>query len=214
MTNATDNLIEAEKMIRSTIRSPVNDVEICRWLFEFNKIEKGFTIKCYRTEIPDISFCIEKSGGKSGWFFRIRKDQFLFRPIKGYEKYFKRQSDTDAAYILYSNIDKPGIDILKKHIFESYEWQLNKLRLVSNVSSINNASLQNPYPLEINSYYPTKEDVDAAELILRETSSGEVTNIEAVINQLEKKFEEDGKPLKENWRDITKRNIPIWFSKN
>ena len=210
--DATDNLNEAEKMIRSsTIRSPVDDVEICRWLFEFNKIEKGFTIKCYMTNIPDISFCIEKAGGKSGWFFRIRKDQFLFRPIKGSEKYFKRQSDTDAAYILYSNIDKPGIDILKKHILESYEWQLSKMRLVSNISTTNNASQQNNSQPQDNNYLPTKDDFELAYRSL--TRLGDELSLDAILDQIEINITKAGLSLKSNWRIITEKNIEIWSKK-
>lgn len=71
----------------------------------------------------------------------------------------------------------------------------------------------NASPCKSTSSNPTKDDVDAAELQLRKTSPDEVIGTDAVLDQIEDNFKKAGKPLKENWRDITKRNIPIWFSK-
>jgi len=58
---------------------------------------------------------------------------------------------------------------------------------------------------------PTKEDVDDAELQLR--ISGKPYGIEAVLDQIENNFKKAGKTLKENWREITKQNILVWFRK-
>ena len=58
---------------------------------------------------------------------------------------------------------------------------------------------------------PTKTDVEFAESQLR-GSSDEVIGIRTVLDQVESNFKKSGKPLKENWRNITERNIEIWFS--
>lgn len=60
-------------------------------------------------------------------------------------------------------------------------------------------------------YLPTREDVELAESQLR-TSPDEVISIAAVLDQIEINVKKAGKFLKENWREITKRNIiEIWF---
>jgi len=59
---------------------------------------------------------------------------------------------------------------------------------------------------------PKKVDVEYAESQLRRFP-GEVVIIEAVLNQVEVNFTKAGKILKENWHEITRRNIEIWFRK-
>lgn len=63
-------------------------------------------------------------------------------------------------------------------------------------------------------YFPGKSDVDHAESQLRKISD-EIIGLETVLDQVESNFKKAGKPLKENWRYITKQNIinKIWFSK-
>jgi len=61
-------------------------------------------------------------------------------------------------------------------------------------------------------YLPTKADIDFADSQLRKTS-GEVIGTEAILDQAEVNFDKEGKPLKENWREITRRNTEIWFGK-
>jgi len=62
------------------------------------------------------------------------------------------------------------------------------------------------------SYLPTKADVESAESQLRK-SPGEVVDREAVLDRVEVNCKKDGKTLKDNWREITKRNIETWFIK-
>lgn len=224
MSNATDILIEAEEMIRGTF-SKTDDQEISmqigHWLLGFNSIENRFRVKCYSTKVPDINFCVDQGGDCEServltWFFRIRSNQMIFRPIKLNAPYLKLGTSTGSnyVYILPKDSKKLDLDIIKKHIFESYLLLLNKLRLVSNVSSTNNASHQtSPQPHD-NGNLPCKEDVDAAELQVRKTISGEVIDLDAVLDQVKTDFERAGKSIKENWREITKQNIPIWFGKN
>ncbi|MBI2354846.1 MAG: hypothetical protein HYV06_07440 [Deltaproteobacteria bacterium] len=226
MSNATDSLIEAEKMIRSTFsKSTVDDVErslqICRWLFGFNSVEKGFKVKCYSTNVKygDICFCVDRPGHGdcesdrvATWFFRIRSNCQIFRRIALNAPYFKRQSDTNNAYILSTDSKKLDLEVLKIHIFASYELLLKKLKLKSNVSSTNALQLNRDQPQD-NGDLPNKEDVDAAELQSRKTSTAEVIDLDNVLDQVKENFEKADKPLKENWREITKQNIKIWFCK-
>jgi len=57
---------------------------------------------------------------------------------------------------------------------------------------------------------PERVNVEYAESMLRRTSQ-EVVSLDAVLDQIEQNFKKDGKPLKANWRHITKRNIELWF---
>lgn len=60
---------------------------------------------------------------------------------------------------------------------------------------------------------PHKEDIDVAESQLRKNSD-EIIGIETVLDQVEINFKKAGKPLEENWREVTKQNIKIWFRCN
>lgn len=86
-------------------------------------------------------------------------------------------------------------------------WTLGK---IDNMPSSPNAAPHTTSPLSV----PQKADVDYAEEQLRKTSFAEVIGLDAVLDQVEANFTKAGKSLKENWREITKRNIEIWFSKN
>ncbi|MBI4768412.1 MAG: hypothetical protein HY787_28110 [Deltaproteobacteria bacterium] len=60
-------------------------------------------------------------------------------------------------------------------------------------------------------YLPQKADVEFAESQLRKNMD-EVIGINLVLDQVEKNIKKSGKLLKDNWRNITERNIEIWFS--
>jgi len=225
MSNATDNLIEAEKMIRSTfpnLDDQERSLQICSWLFGFNSIEKSFKIKCRRRDIPDICFCIDRHGygdcepeKVKTWFLSIciKKAKLIFRPIPLSTPYLKQEASRPQllTFINYSESKKLDLETIKIHIFESYKLLLNNLKLVTNVSSTNNNAPQQSN--SHNSYLPTKEDVDVAEAQLRK-NAGEIIGMETVLDQVEINYKNTAKTLKVNWRDITKQNIPIWFSNN
>lgn len=63
------------------------------------------------------------------------------------------------------------------------------------------------------SYLPIKVDVDFALSQLR-TSPHEEIGVDAVLDQVKVNFDRAGKPLKPNWREITKRNIETWYGTN
>jgi 5-methylcytosine-specific restriction endonuclease McrBC GTP-binding regulatory subunit McrB len=163
MSNATEILSEAEEMIRNSFSKSDDQeitLQICRWLLAFNSVEKGFKVKCYSTKIKkgEVCFCVDQGGNYESekirtWFFRIRENRLMyFRKIEpnANAPYLKLQSElgrgnnTAHTYILSSEGKKLDLEIIKKHIFESYEQQLKKLRLETNVSRPNNASQQTP----------------------------------------------------------------------
>ncbi len=147
MSNATDSLIEGEKLIQDAhrkirIEDHVRSLKIWRWLHSFNNDEKGFKVKCGSTK-EAIVFCIDKSGRDCDvkmkyWFFRIRKYDIIFRAIKPSATYLNEKVNIlPYVDILSSDKDMPGIEKLKSHIFESYELQLKVLHEVSNLSYVN-----------------------------------------------------------------------------
>lgn len=63
MSNATDNMIEAEKMIRSNILGSIEQlraITICNGLFQNNNEIIGYRIKCYTTRDDKVRFCIDR----------------------------------------------------------------------------------------------------------------------------------------------------------
>lgn len=91
MANATDNIIDAENLIRTTFsRADVQEraLEICRWLLGFNSREKGFKIKCYSAPIKQICFCADRGSDCEAkrvqtWFLRLTTSslRLTLRPI-------------------------------------------------------------------------------------------------------------------------------------
>jgi len=61
-------------------------------------------------------------------------------------------------------------------------------------------------------YLPGKSDIEEAESQLRKSAS-EIISRDAVLDQVEINFKREGEKFKENWREITKRNVEIWFGK-
>jgi len=89
------------------------------------------------------------------------------------------------------------------------KWRFD-LKIMEQMHSGSTHPVSNPTILK--RCLPEKSDIELAESQRRETPD-EVIGIDAVLDQVEKNFKEAGKPLKENWREITKQNIKIWFSK-
>jgi hypothetical protein len=69
-----------------------------------------------------------------------------------------------------------------------------------------------PIKQQFKTHLPNKEDIEYAESMLRK-STEEIISRDAVLNQVEINFRRIEKQLKENWREITIRNIGIWFEK-
>lgn len=92
MANATDNIIDAENLIRTTFsKADVQEraLEICRWLLGFNSREKGFKIKCYLASDKHICFCADRGSDCEAmkvqtWFLRLANSDLrvIIRPIK------------------------------------------------------------------------------------------------------------------------------------
>ena len=145
MSNATDKLIEAKKIVLNTLKIAEDQefsLRICRWLFSLNSTKNGYVIKCYSTKIPDVCFCVDRfefgdcdSKKVKTWFFRIRKNRLLFfRLIKPNNSYLKLQTagrgtNVDNTYISAQESEELTFEIIKMHILEAYGLQLAQLSL-------------------------------------------------------------------------------------
>lgn len=229
MSNATDNHIEAEKLIRTTFsKADVQErsLQICRWLLGFNSIEKGFKVKCYYAPNNQICFCVDRGRDCEAkrvhtWFLRISTLNLCFtlRPIviEPNAAYLKiKIKELNGSRISYAEIKPPeskaiSLELLKKHFIESYKLKLNELGLVSELSSTDNVlpqSFEHTKVAQVGSYLPTKEDFEAAYRLL--TRPGESISIDAVLDQIEASAKKEGKMLKDDCRIITENNIENW----
>jgi hypothetical protein len=59
---------------------------------------------------------------------------------------------------------------------------------------------------------PGKNDIEDAESQLRKSAS-EIISRDSVLDQVDINFKREGKKLKDNWLEITKQNIEMWFGK-
>lgn len=228
MSNATDNLIETEKLIRTTFsKADVQErsLQICRWLLGFNSIENGFKIKCYCAPVNQICFCVDRGRDCEAkrvqtWFLRLVTSnlRLTLRPItiESNAPYIKIQiKKRNNSSISYAVIQPPegitvNFEILKKHIIESYKMKLYELGLLSKVSIIDNAPQQSCSQTQVGSHLPTKEDFESAYRAL--AHPGDTISIDSVLNQMESNSKK-GLLFKNDWRMITEKNIENWSKK-
>jgi len=132
----------------------------------------------------------------------ISKFKQLFNDKKISERSWQHSIDkSDKRRQYYFDVTDLSDEDIRK-IFDKIREEF------ANASSQQKAMNHNaPAPIV---YLPTKADIDLADSQLRKTP-GEVIGTEAILDQVEVNFNKAGKPLKENWREITRRNIEIWF---
>jgi hypothetical protein len=227
LTSATDNLIEAEKLIRATFAktdAQKRALETCRWLLGFNSIEMGFKIKCYPAPAKQICFCVDRGSDCEAkrvqtWFLRLVTSdlRLTLRPItiEPNTPYLKMKiKKLNRSSISYAIIQPPdsttiSLELLKKHIFDSYELKLNELGLVSKVPTTDNV-LQSTLAQD-GSHIPTKEDIESAYWAL--ARPGETISIDAVLDLLETNAKKKGLLLNGDWRMVTEKCIAAWSVK-
>ena len=215
MANATDDLNSAEKIIEGIFYGSIEKkkaLQICHWLFSFNTVEKGFTVKCYSTNVPDVRFCIDRGSDCGG--NKILTGFVVLRPpieihVRSKNDIPKVKTKDSGWYMVDGRTF--DVEVINKHILESYEKQINKMNLVSNVSSLNNGFEQIRSQFQDNSYLPTKEDFESAYRTL--TRLGDELSLDAILDQIEINVTKAGLSLKSNWRMITEKNIEIWSKK-
>lgn len=224
MSNATDNLFEAEKMIRSTITETVGQkraIDICNWLLSINNIAKDHLIKCYRANDKSIRYCIDRGhdceGTKITTIFLAIKSNFQIhiQPPNDIKSYLKEDWKAIWYYIPGPVSRTLSMEDIQKHILESYSTKLEKLGMSVPKFIPGDHQQKNIAPPKI-FYLPTKSDVDCADSQLRtqsQKSDDEPIGKEDVLDQIETNCNKTEKVLQPNWREITRRNIEIWFNK-
>lgn len=121
---------------------------------------------------------------------------------------------TEAEYVQIAQRFKAK-ERLKQHIryfkSEGFNITLENGRYVDKTEPSLSLGPSTPTQVFLNGEIPTKEDIDLAESQLRKNPD-EIIGIETVLDQVEINFKKAGKSLKENWREITRKNIEIWFA--
>lgn len=221
MANATDDIKVAEKIIAGIVYGQVEKeraLQICHWLFSFNSIEKGFTVKCYQTNVPDFRFCIDRGRDCEG-----KKIRTIFVTIRSNLQILFRAKNIDFPYF---KIDQPGIyyiipeygrkldlEVIKKHILEAYCLKIKSLDIVSEICSgkdiINMASALPKEPPR-GLYLPNREDFESAYRSL--ARPGQEISIDDVLDKIASDAIKMGLTLKDHWRVITERNIKEFWS--
>lgn len=221
MSIATNCLIEAEEMIRSTISGTIEQnrtIGICKLLFLNNKSENPYQIKCYKRDDKSIRFCIDRGNDcnkdKINTIFLCIKSNFQLGVLASEEKNsYLKQHDHNWNTISGPNSRGLSDKEIYEHVLGSFYTKMDKLGLSAHrpkkvfmdIAEKSHAHLQD------NSYIPTKEDSESAYRIL--TPLGNSISIDTVLDQIEINAKKDGHLLKSDWRMITENNIEIWSKK-
>jgi len=189
---ATDDLFEAERLIRGTIADSIGKertLRICKWLFTLNKSTIGHVIKCYSRNDRSIRFGIDTTGrdcdvDKVGSLFVTIKNNFQIHILPPDDEHQYAYLKPDGKYYRYIPkqycIELPMAEI-ERHILESYYSKLDKLGMGKPKAIIN--APNDTY------YLPTKADIEFAHSQLRK-KLGEGIDTEAVIDQVKVNFDD------------------------
>ena len=112
-----------------------------------------------------------------------------------------------AVFGIVNQYTNDQLSNLQRDIKEEIAEGIGKLFQEIERIDVSTTSDQSSHPAL---YLPTEANVEFAESQLRK-SPEEVIGIEDVLNQIEEHFQKAGKQLKPNWREITRKNIGIWF---
>ncbi|KAF0159547.1 MAG: hypothetical protein FD159_488 [Syntrophaceae bacterium] len=217
MANATDNLEQAEKIVNGIVYGHIEKdraLNICRWLMSFNSQEKGFSVKCYQTNVPDIRFCVDRGSDCEGKkirtvFVTIRSNLQILFHTKNTDFTYLKQDQNDIYYIIPEAGKKLDMARIKFHILEAYCQKIDQLKLNSSMcigTKITETIETND--TAINYYTFQKEDFEKAYRTIAKKNQS--VFIDAVLDQLELGAKTLGHKLKNNWRLETERNIAIW----
>jgi len=166
-------------------------------IYVHHTLEDQLTIDLLITEAAENDkIAVEKAISKF--------NQFQFNDKKIRERVWQHSSNkNDKRRQYYFDVTDLSDEDIRK-IFDKIREEF------ANASSQQKAMNHNtPAPI---TYLPTKADIDFADSQLRK-SPDEVIDANDVLYKVEDNFINAGKPLRENWRYITKRNIELWFDK-
>jgi len=140
MVTATDNLEQAEKIVKGIVYGPIaieRALMICRWLFSFNMKEQGFKVKCYQTKVPEVRFCVDRGNDCEGRekiltvFVTIRSNLQIIFHTENINFPYLQKNQNDIYFIIPEASKKLDMEIIKSHILEAYCQKINKLKLNS-----------------------------------------------------------------------------------
>jgi len=217
MSNATDNLIEAEKMIRNNIIGSVEQsrtIEICKLLFLNNNNENDWRIKCYTTDDHKVRFCIDRGNDCSEdkirtSFLNINPNfQIGILSSDAKKSYFTRHDKNWCIINAPMSRELSDKDIYED-IVDSYHERMQKMRMKVDGKMLFNvlgsSTITHPPLIGVN---PTRGDV---EKILREIApKGKEIDEEVLKRRIEFAFALEKRTLKLGWWEETKKNLVEW----
>lgn len=222
MSNATDNLFEAEKMIRDNFTGSMEKertMEICKWLFSLNSKGNDHLIKCYKPKDRSIRFCIDRGHDCEG----DRIGNTLITTIKGnFQIHILPPKDKLYTYLkpdgkYYRYIPSQycrtlPMEDIKKHIMESYFTKLQKLGM--SIPKFINDDPRQKQAVKRNATVPQDSGIPSRQEIeskIRDMG-GEVHRA-ALKAAIKADYAKNGQYLNPDWWTITERNLMEWSKK-
>jgi hypothetical protein len=206
-----------QKTITSTMNAEYVDrmLKFAKYLLEYNERINNFYIKCYATKEQGgtVRFGISNSkfeSAKESPFIVVRKNFqiMIFLSLKMVEKHKKILKDIDKSTNDFYRINAGDA----KNFSDSYLYELFKDALESKCSSlqivINGKTIHDSdgQKLQNVNYLPTEDDAEAAML----EHGGDDIDGNAILDIIEKNCNAKGLSLKDNWRELTLRNLELW----
>lgn len=149
MSNATENLIDAEKMIRSTITGVSEQnraIRLFKLFLSFNGLDDKYRIKCYTREDASVRLCIDSGSDcdseKIGTSFLNIKSNFQYGILTSATKYtYLKAHDRNWSIISGPTSRDLSDDTLLKHVMESFLVRMSKMSLKVHDSILKTAKI-------------------------------------------------------------------------
>lgn len=191
-------------------------LQVAEFLLKKNVDLKDFYISCYETNYPDIRFTVNENNSppKNRPFLVIRKQlEMNILLQKDRAKKYSFLIFTDSPKNFYK-IKAPDGRQIKLETLKSLAHDAFVSRCISlNLDAPENIDLQlknTASDHSIPTYEPSKSDVEQA---LRDLG-GENILQDDLLKQVEANCIRKKLYLKDNWREITIRNIELWADKS
>jgi hypothetical protein len=211
--NEVQCMAEIEKIID---RNQANKVKsVAKYLFSLNAEIKKYEISCYVTKVPDIRFTIidPSNPPKRNRPFLVFRNQMEIHMLleKSFASKYPYLVFKDSPKNFYNMMPNEGrnakVETLIEMARDALLSRCNSLNFSVSINMFNTKTDENNQH-SIGSYVPSKKDVEKVLIDL----GGINISQEKLLDELEKIFQQKG--LKDNWRDITIRNLEMWANQD
>ncbi len=184
---------------------------VADYLFSLSsKIDK-YEVVCYETDYPDVRFTIvdPTDPPKKNRPFLVFRNQMEIHMLldKDFANKYPFLEFIDSPKNFYKIRAPEGRDVKVEALIEiAHDALLSRCNSLKFSISIEIPNSKNAEPTQhgIGSYIPSNKDVENTLVDLGGTDISK----DRLLAEIEKKFKDKG--LKEDWREITIRNLEIW----